>query len=154
MVPPLVTPHHSRPPCEWTLVIGTPPLRLWPPLAPAHCDREKLVGSKGEGGDQGLEREGRRGEKLGEKWEERREGREVREIGGEMGDGGREERREGREVRAALHSLATYFPSKGVSIITMELLEILENTRKCSGSLGITRDCQIAATFCPILIYN
>ena len=53
----------------------------------------------------------------------------MREIGGEkeMEGGGKK----GGEVRAALHSLATYFPSKGVSIITMELLELLEITRKC-----------------------
>ena len=55
----------------------------------------------------------------------------MREIGGEKGDGGREGRKKGGEVRAALPSLATYFPSKGVSIITMELLELLEITRKC-----------------------
>lgn len=73
MVPPLVPPHHSRPPCEWTLAIDTPPLRLWPPPAPAHCDREKLVGSKGIKAEEG--------------------GKEGREIGGEMGGRGRKEGR-------------------------------------------------------------
>lgn len=78
MVPPLVPPHHSRPPCVWTLVIDTPPLRLWPPPAPAHCDREKLVGSKGEGAGGIKAEEG---------------GKEGREIGGEMGGRGRKEGR-------------------------------------------------------------
>ena len=75
-------------------MIDTPPLRLWPPPAQLHCDREKLVGiilveigRDGGGGREGGRRRGREGGRRRGREGGRRRGREGgrRREGGERG---------------------------------------------------------------------